>query len=140
MNDIANRTLLIASYCVMSTNMAIEVIAHPDAKDHGGSIVGLGFCLLILIALIRRISPKLAVAAATLSGLIAVVGAYLIIRFVILQGVGSATAPDLIVKVYFSIVVPVFAARYIVLRDRAIRAASSDAQQSVRAIAGPRLR
>jgi len=111
----------------MSTNMAIEVIAHPDAKDHSGSIIGLGFCLLILIALIRRISPRLAVAAATLSGLIAVVGAYLIIRFVILRGVGSATAPDLIVKVYFSIVVPVFATRYIVLRERAIRAASSDA-------------
>ena len=91
MNDIANRTLLIASYCVMSTNMAIEVIAHPDAKDHSGSIIGLGFCLLILLALVRRISPRLAVAAAALAGLITVVGAYLIIRFVISRAVGSLT-------------------------------------------------
>jgi hypothetical protein len=127
MNDIANRALLIAAYCVMSTNMAIEVIAHPHAADHSGSVIGLGFCLLILTALIRRISPRLAVAAATLSGLIAVVDAYLIIRFVLLRGVESATAPDLIVKAYFSIVVPIFAARCIVLRERAIRAASSDA-------------
>ena len=48
-----NRSLLIASYCVISIQMLIEVIAHPDAKDHVGSMTGLFFLIVVLTALIR---------------------------------------------------------------------------------------
>jgi len=35
----------------MSWRMAVELISHPAAKDHASSILGLGFVLLVLIAL-----------------------------------------------------------------------------------------
>ena len=53
METLSNRILLIASYCLMSINMTIEVVGHPDAKDHAGSITGLAFCVAILVALLR---------------------------------------------------------------------------------------
>ncbi len=121
MRGIANRTLLVASYLVMSTNMAIEVIAHPEAKDHTGSILGLGFCLLILVALVRRFSPALAQIAAVLNALIAMGGAYLIGYYVYSRGVSLAAAPDILVRTYFVVVVPIFAIRYFVAATRASR-------------------
>lgn len=36
----------------MSVSMATEVITHPEAKDHATSILGLAFCLAILLTLI----------------------------------------------------------------------------------------
>jgi hypothetical protein len=46
----------------MSLNMASEVISYPDAPNHAASILGLGFCLLILTALLRR-RPRVLVRA-----------------------------------------------------------------------------
>src|SRR5438105_12521557 len=52
MNRSAVRLCLIAALCLMSLNVATEVIRHPETKDHASSILGLGFCLVILIALV----------------------------------------------------------------------------------------
>jgi len=51
MNNRVTRLCLIAAYCFMSWRMAVELISHPAAKDHASSILGLGFVLLVPIAL-----------------------------------------------------------------------------------------
>ena len=115
MRDLANRTLLIASYCVMSTNMAIEVIAHPNAKDHNSSILGLAFCLVILAALFSRAPGALVKAAAVLNAWIILVGGYLLINYLTLRASTWEAAPELLVRFYFVVVVPVFAIRYFII-------------------------
>jgi|SRR5215469_14495231 len=122
MNDLANRTLLIASYCIMSTNMAIEVIAHPDAKDHNSSILGLAFCLLILAALLLRAPAVLVKAAAVLNAWIILIGGYLLINYLGLRGLTWETAPDLVVRFYFVVVVPAFAIRYFIINKHSVAA------------------
>jgi hypothetical protein len=126
MNDLANRTLLVASYIVMSTNMAIELIAHPSAKDHASSILGLGFCLVILAALLLRRPFALVAAATVLNAWIVLFGAYLLIDYAALRGMSWESTPDLVIRFYFAVVVPAFAIRYFIINGQHERAARND--------------
>jgi hypothetical protein len=126
MNDLANRTLLVASYLVMSTNMAVELIAHPSAKDHTHSILGLGFCLVVLSALLLRRPFALVAGATVLNAWIALFGAYLLLDYVARRGTSWESAPDLIVRFYFAVVVPAFAIRYFIINGQHERAARND--------------
>jgi hypothetical protein len=126
MNDLANRTLLVASFLVMSTNMAIELAAHPDAKDHAASILGLGFCLVILAALLLRAPFILVKAATVLNAWIALFGAYLLIDYAAHRGISRESAPDLVTRFYFAVVVPAFAIRYFIINAQRERAARDD--------------
>ena len=126
MNDLANRTLLVASYLVMSTNMAIELIAHPRAKDRCASVLGLGFCLIILAALLLRRPFALVAAATVLNSWIALFGGYLLIDYVARRGLSWEAASDLVVRLYFAVVVPAFAIRFFFIDGRRERAARND--------------
>jgi hypothetical protein len=126
MNDLANRTLLIASYLVMSTNMAIELVAHPAAKDHVASSLGLGFCVIILAALLVRRPFALVSAATVLNAWIALFGAYLLIDYLARRGITWEGAPDLVVRFYFAVIVPAFAIRYFIINAQRERAARHD--------------
>ncbi len=126
MNDLANRTLLVASYLVMSTNMAIELIAHPSAKDHSSSILGLVFCLVILTALLVRRPFALVATATVLNAWIALFGAYLLIDYMGRRGMSWESAPDLFIRLYFAVVVPAFAIRYFIINAQHERASRHD--------------
>ncbi len=118
MNVTENRSLLIVSYSILSINMLIEVIAHPDAKDHVGSITGLLFLIVALVALVLNKPPRLIVLATVLNMLIALVGGYLILTYIHKNAVGWDAAKDLIVRTYFVILVPIFAVHYFVAQAR----------------------
>jgi hypothetical protein len=119
METLSNRILLIASYCLMSINMTIEVVGHPDAKDHVGSITGVAFCVVTLVALLREMPAFWNTAVTVLNVLIAAVGTYLIGRYLYSHGVGLAEAPELLVRVYLVVVVPIVAVYYFIDRARA---------------------
>ena len=126
MNDIANRSLLLASYGVMSVNMALELVAHPGAKDHNSSILGLLFYLVILAALYLRAPAALVKAAAVLSAWIGLFGAYVLLNYVILRGATWESGPGLIVRFYFVVVVPAFAIRYFIVNARSKAVSTND--------------
>jgi hypothetical protein len=119
METLSNRILLIASYCLMSINMTIEAVGHPDAKDHVASITGLVFCLATLVALLREMPAFFNTAVTVLNVLIAAVGTYLIGRYLYSHGVTLADAPELLVRIYLVVVVPVVAVYYFINRARA---------------------
>jgi uncharacterized membrane protein len=127
MRSLSNRILLVASYCLMSINMAIEVTVHPDAKDHVGSITGLAFCIATLIALVWDLPARWNHAVTVLNVLIAIVGAYLIALYLYSHGVTWAEAPDLMVRIYLTVVVPAVAVCYFVFRARGANAGGHDA-------------
>jgi len=112
MNRSAVRLCLIAALCVMSLNMATEVITHPEANDHASSILGLGFCLVILIALILLRPPVLVQVAGTLSALIAAASLYIFGSYLLKHGAAWGEAKDLLIRALFTVVVPVCAAGY----------------------------
>jgi uncharacterized membrane protein len=127
MVTLSNRILLVASYCLMSINMAIEVVVHPDARDHAGSITGLGFCVATLIALVWNMPAALNTAVAVLNVLIATIGAALIGRYLYAHAVTWAEVPELLVRVYLVVVVPIVAVCYFIVRAREVKAAGHDA-------------
>ncbi len=127
MATLSNRILLIASYCLMSINMAIEVAAHPGAKDHAGGITGLTFCVATLVALVWSMPARWNNAVTVLNVLIALVGGYLIASYLYSHGVGWADAPDLMVRVYLVVVVPIVAVYYFVARAREAKVGGHDA-------------
>lgn len=112
MANLANRSLLIASYCIISVNLAIELIAHPRATDHADSVVGLVLCLLVLVALIKPLSSTLIRVAAVLNALMVLVGIWILGTYTYLHGISWNVASDVVVRVYFAIVVPAFSFRY----------------------------
>jgi hypothetical protein len=128
MNDRIARLCLIAAYCLMSWRMAVEVISHPEAKDHASSILGLGFCLLILIALLL-LKPSVLVRVATaLSGIIATLSLYIFGIYLLKHGAGWGEAKDLLVRALFTVVVPVFTVGYFIGNARANARASRISQ------------
>jgi hypothetical protein len=127
MGTLSNRILLVASYCLMSINMAIEVVAHPDAKDHVGSITGLAFCVATLIALVWEMPARWNLAVTVLNVLMAMVGAYLIAYYLYSHGVGWAEAPELMVRVYLVVVVPIVAVCFFIARAREAKGHGPDA-------------
>jgi hypothetical protein len=116
-----NRSLLIVSYCILSINMLIEVIAHPDAKDHVNSIIGLLFLVVILVAFALNKPARLVVLATVLNVLIAIVSGYLILLYLYKHPVGWDVAKDLIARAYFVVLVPLFAVRYFIASARAAK-------------------
>ena len=125
MNNRITRLCLIAAYCLMSWRMAVEVISHPEAKDHASSILGLGFCLLILIALLL-LKPSVLVRVATaLSGIIATLSLYIFGIYLLKHGAGWGEAKDLLVRALFTVVVPVFTVGYFIANARASRISQS---------------
>ena len=118
MGILRNRILLIASYCLTAITMAIEVVSHPDAKDHVASITGLGFCVVTLVALVWNGSARLNHAVTVLNVFIAVVGAYIIARYLVSYGVGWTDAPGLLLRLYFVVLVPVAVVWYFIARAR----------------------
>ena len=118
MNFSDTRPLLVASYSVLSINMLIEVIAHPDAKDHVGSITGLLFLAVILVALVLNKPPGLIFLATVLNMLNSLVCGFLILTYIHKNAVGWDAAKDLIVRTYFMILVPIFAIRYFAAQAR----------------------
>ena len=119
MNTLSNRVLLIASYCLMSINMAIEVLNHPDAKDHVGSITGFGFCLVTLVALIWKVPTRWITGVTVLNVFIALVGVYLIATYIYSHGADWSEAPELLIRVYLVVVVPIVAVCYFITLARA---------------------
>ena len=117
----SNRSLLIASYCVMSINMALEIVIHPAAQDHRASITGLAFWLFTLLVLIFRTTSAIVVGAAVLNAFIALVSAWLILYYLHSHGAGWGAAPDLITRTYFAVLVPAFAVRYFVSSAKAAK-------------------
>jgi hypothetical protein len=121
MAHLAIRLILIAMYCLMSLDMAIEVVSHPEARDHAASILGLGFCLLILVALVRLKPPVLVRIAAALNGMIAAASVYILASYLLRHGVTWIEAKDLLTRAFLTIVVPVLAIAYFIGNSRASR-------------------
>lgn len=119
-----NWSLLIASYCVWSINMVIEVIAHPNASDHAASITGLLFLLVTLIALVINKPAGFLVFVTVLNIFIAIVGGYIILVYLYRHGANADGAKDLITRAYFAVLVPIFAVRYFVITARALNLSS----------------
>lgn len=115
-----NWSLLIASYCVWSINMLIEVIVHPNASDHLGSIIGLLFLLVTLIALVINRPAGFLVFVTVLNIFIAIVGGYIIVLYLYRHGVSANSATELIVRAYFAVLVPIFAVRYFIATARTL--------------------
>ena len=130
MTTAKNWSLLIASYCVWSINMLIEVVAHPNASDHAASITGLLFLIVTLIALVINRPPGFLVLVTVLNLFIAVVGGYLIVLYLYRRGVNADSAKDLIVRAYFGVLVPIFAVRYFIATSRGLNL-------SIKAPSGP---
>jgi hypothetical protein len=118
METLSNRILLIASYCLMSINMTVEVVVHPDAKDHVASVTGLAFCVVTLVALLRDMPEFWNIGVTVLNMLIAAVGIYLIAHYVLSHGVALAEAPELLVRVYLIVAVPIVAVCYFIVHIR----------------------
>jgi hypothetical protein len=114
MGILRSRILLIASYCVMAITMAIEVVSHPQAKDHVASITGLGFCVVTLVALVWNRSARLNHAVAALNVFIAMVGAYIIARYLFSYGLRWTDARGLLSRLYFVVLVPVAVVWYFI--------------------------
>jgi uncharacterized membrane-anchored protein YitT (DUF2179 family) len=118
MNTLSNRILLVASYCLMCINMTIEVFNHPDAKDHAGSVTGLAFCVVTLVALVWRVPPLWVTAVAVLNVVLALFGAYLIGYVAFSHGVTWTEAPETLVRVYLVVLVPIVAVYYFITLAR----------------------
>jgi hypothetical protein len=118
MNTLSNRILLIASYCLMCINMTTEVFNHPDAKDHAGSVTGLAFCVVTLVALVWRVPSFWVTVVTVLNVLLALFGAYLISYVALSHGVTWTEAPETLVRVYLVVVVPIVAVYYFITLAR----------------------
>jgi len=105
--------------------MAVEVISHPDAKDHASSILGLGFCLLILIALILLRPSVLVRVATALSGMIAAASLYIFGFYLLKHGAGWGEAKELLIRALSTVVVPVITIGYFIANARASRISQS---------------
>ena len=101
--------------------MAVEVISHPEAKDHASSILGLGFVLVVLIALSLRKPQALVKVATAVSGLIAAGSLYIFSIYLLKHGAGRGEARDLLTRAFFTVVVPVFTVGYFIADARASR-------------------
>ena len=125
MTELKNRSLIIASYCVICVQMLIEVIAHPNASDHVGSVTGLLFLLVVLAALILDKPARLVLLAAVLSVLMATFSAYLLLLYAFRNPSGWDGVKELFGRAYFVVLVPLFAAQCLIASARRRNLAAS---------------